>query len=518
MNHAEQMSPARSTMLTIFLIVFGLEMIGGVYVGYFKDLRMVDAFARTANAFYVLFVDPPRFASIGLIWNPLPSITQLPFVVLAGIWKPLVTHGIAAAVATSLFAAGSAVILFRTFCRFNIDKKFIAILLTLYLSHPFIFYYGFNGMSEGFFFFFMIYAVSYMTLWISEGSPDYIIHMAFALALAFFCRYEAIPLAAALGIGVLIVIFFSPREKKFIPVNDRKEKYFYAEGTALILYTPFVFSIFLWILFNWVISGNPLYFANSSYSNSSYQTISPMSTTAPWESLVYAAGKLTSFIPLFIGIVAVRIMNRSLFKYDFYVLLSLVLAMLGFHYAMLITGSSWGWLRFFSYVLPIAFAWLPYELAQPAKDQFSRKLAPIILIVSLTISWGAACNVLADPQKSLEEHSLNNTTDESRRIAGYINDNLVDSKLLTDSFATGEILVNLNSMSNVITSASLDFSDIIENPRKYEIEYILLTDPQLRTGALDALNQQYPGLYSGQEDWCAQEKVFESFKLFKVIY
>jgi len=505
-------APTQKSLLILFAAVFGLELAGGVYMGYFRETVVGDAYSRTANAFYVFFVEPPRFASIGLVWNPLPSVLQLPFVAWAGIWKPMVTHGIAAAIVNSLFAAGTAVILFKTFVRFNIAKIYTAVLLLLYASNPFIYYYGFNGMSEEIFFFFMIYVVLCMTLWIKEGTPDYIVRIAFFLAIAFFCRYEAIPFAAAVGIGVLLIIFFSPREKAFIPAADKKERYSYAEGTAIVLYTPIIFSILLWILFNWAISGNPLYFLNSAYSNAAQSQYTSLAET-PWEALVCAAKKTAPFIPVFFGIVVIRIIKGKLFRHDFFILLVMVVLMLAFHYLMLLADSSYSWVRFFSYVLPISFAWIPYELSQTTNG-YAQKFFCSILIISLLISWGLTKKVLDDPQS--DERTCFVTV-EPRRIANYINETLSEEKILADSFMTYGTILGLNDMSNMVISASLDFYNAVDNPREYGITYILVPKPE-GIGSLDALNSRYPGLYAGEEDWCSEAMAFDGFKLFKVIY
>ena len=512
-------TPGRKTVTILFMVIFIAELAGGIYYGYFLDVKMQDAFARTANAFYVFFVEPPRFASIGLVWNPLPSMLQLPLVAFSQIWKPLVTHGIAAAIISSLFAAGSVVILFKTFLRLNISLKLTFIIICLYTINPFIFFYGFNGMSEGLMFFFMIYAISCLVLWMKEGAAHYIMRIAFALALAFFCRYEAIPFAAAIGVGVLIIIFFGPAVKSFAPQGQLKETYYYAEGTTIILYTPLLFAVFLWIMFNWVISGYPFYFFNSVYSNSAYLSLTSGVTETPWElfrNVVWE--KSAPFIPVFAGIVIVRIIRGKLFKHDFFVLLIMVLAIILFHYLMLLSGSSYGWLRFFSYVLPITVAWLPYEIDQINQEAYIRRvLLQGILVISLLVSCGLTLNTLGDLQKSPEEHGSNVTT-ESRRIAEYINENLQEERVLMDSFVTGEILVNIDNMSNIVVTASPDFYESLENPHKLGITYLLVPNPNEGTGSLDALNIRYPDLYAGRKDWCELEVIFEGFKLFRVIY
>jgi hypothetical protein len=507
----EEREPHRKALITIFLLVFFLELSSGIYYGYYKEIVLNDAFSRTANAYYVLFIKPVRFASIGLVWNPLPSMLQLPFVVIAKYWKPVVTNGISAALVTAAFAAGSCVMLYKTFRRYKISELKTLVLLVLYGSNPFIFFYGFNGMSEIIIFYMIIYAVVNLNLWIYQGKPSYIIKIGFALALAFLCRYEAIPFAAAVGFGILIILM--DKEQKFMPSATGKEKYYYAEATAIILYTPLLYSIFIWVIFNWVITGNPLYFLNSAYSNSSQSEFSAFAGT-PLTACFYVINKSIPFIPVLIGIIIVRLVDRRLFKSDFWILVCMVFTMILFHYLMLLGGNSYGWLRFFSYCLPICMAWLPYELSQ-VKKQGNHNVAFIVLACSLLVSSVLTGYFLTNPELAPEENNLTIST-ESRQVADYINDNLPDETILVDSFLTGSIILNIDNIDNVVTSASLGFYDIVNNPIKYGISYILVPDPS-RIGHLDAINARYPYLYANGLDWCVEVKDFDGYKLFKVI-
>lgn len=507
------LTSAQTNML-LFFIIFSLEIIGGIYRGYYSGFITTDSFARTANAYYVLFIKPPRLASIGLVWNPLPSILQLPLVALSALWKPLVTKGIAAAIISSTFAASSSVILYNAFTKLKISTPQALIMIALYATNPFIFYYGFNGMSEMLIFFMMIYTVTCLTLWMEEGLQNYITKISIALALAFLIRYEAVPFAFAVGIGALLIIFLGKNEKKFVPL-ELKERYFYAEGTLTVLYAPFLYSILLWILFNWAISGNPLYFLNSSYSNTAFSQFSTIGG-ASVELLGYIMPRAIPFIPVFLAIVIVRIADKRLIKSDFFIILSLVAAMLAFHYLMLVKGASYGWLRFFSYSLPISFAWVPYELSRYQRSNSRNNFAFIVLVLSLIISSFLTGNALNNPQLSAEEHGTYlNTTDLA--IAEYINTDLDNEKVLMDSFLTGGILINLDNLDNIVTTASLNFYEALDNPQKNGITYILIP-AETGTGKLDAITSKYPDLYNKGSNWCIEVKAFDGFKIFKVLY
>lgn len=504
-------NPLKKDIILLFSIVFLSELIGGIYFSYFKGILLNDAFSRTANAFYVVFVKPLRLASVGLVWNPLPSILQLPFAVMAKFWRPMVSSGISAVIVTAFFTALSSIFLFKIFTRLNIQKKYSLLIIFLYVSNPFIFFYGMNGMSESIMFFMIIYAVCNMTLWMLEGSPEYIIKIAFALTLAFYCRYEAIPFAIAVGLGVLINIFFNKNEKQFIPKNNKREIYHYAEGTAIVLFAPFFYGVLVWIFLNWSITGNPLYFLNSVYSNTTQsQLINALGT--PSAVLMYVIKKTLPFIPLFSALVIIRILKKKVLKSDFFVLFILVFSLIVFHYLMLLKGSSYGWLRFFSYALPICAAWIPYELYK-TKIKF-RNLTIFIICSGLIVSSVLTGITLADSSSSPEEHDVI-ISKQTADIAGYINEQFPDNKIMMDSFVTSGIILNVKNIDNLVVSSSLNFDRALQDPLKNGIDYILVPDPS-GIGALDAINRKYPHLYEGEEDWCELIEEFEGYKIYKV--
>ncbi|WP_039655795.1 hypothetical protein [Clostridium tyrobutyricum] len=502
----------RQEALTIFLIVFIAELLGGIYLGYFKGILLNDAFSRTANAFYVLYVKPLRLASMGFVWNPLPSIIQLPFVELSKIWRPIVSSGISGVIVTAVSASLGSLILLQTFTRFNIQKKYSLIIIALYAANPFIFFYGMNGMSEQTFFLGVIYIVSNITIWIKEGSPECIIKIAFALVFIFYCRYEAIPFAAGVGIGVLINIFFSKKERKFIPTDIKGERYYYAEGTAIVLYAPMIYGILLWIFLNWTITGNPLYFLNSVYSNAA-QSQFTTSIGSPLNAIIYIVPRALPFLILFFGIVIIRLATRRLLKSDFFILCALVTSMIGFHFLMLVKGSSYGWLRFYSYSLPICIAWIPYEISKVKNTV--RPFICIIIIISLIASFVVTARVLSSPVMAIEEH-YGIVSQQSLEISEYINNEIPDDKIMMDSFMTSAIILNVKNIDNIIISSNLNFNKYLDNLSKYGIDYIIVPDPNEGVGALDAFNKKYHYLYAKGAEWCTLEKEFEGFKLFKI--
>ena len=492
-------------------MTFLFELAYGFYVCHFKGVILNDAFSRTANAFYVIFVKPARYASIGLIWNPLPSTLQLPFVAFAKFWRPFASSGICAVIVTALCAAATVWVLLDAFERMKVKRSYAILLTLLFASNPFIFFYGCNGMSEMIFFCLMVYIVCNFTFWIKMGKSKHLVRIAFALVFLFFTRYEAIPFAAALGLCVIIHILFNKKEKMYYPPKAFAERYFYIEGTLVLVFTPLAYGIFLWILFNWVINGNPLYFLNSAYSNVS-QSLFTRNFGSFSDILIYELERLLPFIPLFLMIILIRILRNKWKQSDFFIFTIFNVVLMAFHYYMIYSGSSFGWLRFFSYTLPISMAFLPYELSETEIKNQKKVLVAIVL--ALLASWGLCSWALQD--KDLAKEELNITiSDEVYEISDYINTYLPENKVLMDSFLTNGVILNVKNIDNLVVSSSLNFYECVSAPGKYGIEYILVPDTS-GVGNLDALNQQYPNLYKDGADWCELEADFEGFRLYRV--
>src|SRR5919204_6676355 len=88
---------------------FVLPTVGYLALGAYLDLVahviVGDAWSRVGNAYYVLFSRDPHLAAIGFVWSPLPSLLELPLVVLHGVSPALVSEGFAGSILSALAMA-----------------------------------------------------------------------------------------------------------------------------------------------------------------------------------------------------------------------------------------------------------------------------------------------------------------------------------------------------------------------------------------------------------------------------
>jgi predicted anti-sigma-YlaC factor YlaD len=504
----------KSLTLAVFFIVFVAELIAAYVLIYQNGYLMNDAMCRTANAYYVFHIKPNKLASIGLVWNPLPSLLQLPILLFSSIWPPLATHGLAGSIVTAFFAAFNAAYIMHSFRRTGLRTVWALTLTALYAFNPFIFYYGCNGMSEMPFATSMIVAVVALTRWIQERKTADLLLIASMLAMGFLCRYEAIPFAAGIGLALGLILFFLPDPRSPFKGKGFGMKLHHFIATSVVVFLPIIYTLLVWIFLNWTIMGDPLYFQHSQYANTAQASYTQS------VGITNILNKTLPFSLLYMVIVMQRLFRGKLLKADFLVLTVLAGVVTAFHYVMLLSGNSFGWLRFFFFSLPICMAWLPYEFSQykgnfKMMEFFSYGAAMMVASVML---W----TYLPVPDKAPEEYNAIMQTDTSTvamqmSAARRINDSYSDGILLLDSSKAAPLTLNLTHPENLIINTMIGFNTIVKKPWEYRVRYILVSMPE-ENSFPDEFARTHPGLYEHGADWCVELEDFGTYKIFEVIY
>jgi len=523
----------------LFIAVFLGELGFGIYLAYYRDFVYYDAVSRVANAFYVLYSRDPHLGSIGFVWNPLPSLLELVPLLFWRLIPAVATAGLASGIITSLFAAGTVSMLYA-----NLRKRSGSVLLALAISlgfafNPFIFLYGANGMSEAMFVFFIVWMVISFTNWMQEDRSGYPIEMGFALAMAFWVRYEAISLGAALALSIALIAIGKPIKGFDLVRNNElsrklsRNRGSKMESTLIVALTPAFFSGFAWIALNYFIMGDPLFFFRSGYSNMAFsgnltdefrQLIS-----TPAGVLWLVARKSVYFSLPLLTILISRLFTRRLFRRDTVVLIMLSASIPAMQFYLLLNGSSFGWLRFFVYSFVVAIAWLPYEFAELKRRARSYKPTTLLIIVSILIS-GFVIRDMNNHELSPDEyetfHIENSGTYKdlrmAREVSNYLNDKMravepgARPVILTDSYSAYAVLLNSEFPKQWIITNDRDFNEALLEPQNYNVHYILVSK-QIGS-VLQIIHEVYPRLFHDGADWVELERDFYGeWRLFKVL-
>ncbi|APB69369.1 hypothetical protein PPYC1_02750 [Paenibacillus polymyxa] len=521
-------SASRWMAIGLFVFILALELSAGIYFSYVLGYMHTDALSRVANAFYVLYSRDPHLGAIGFIWNPLPSLLEMVILLLYPIFPALATYGLAAVILSATFAALTAMLLYRAGIRTGLSSGMSIMLALLYALNPFILLFGANGLSDSLYIYFIMMTVIEFALWLKDRMTASLIVSGLALAMAFWTRYEAVPLGVAMAGGVVLAIMFLHRNmgRRELALREKLHK---VEATWLLLLLPVVFSGLLWIFFNYLIMGNAFYFLNSEYSNTA-QSAELLNDdkfveifSNPLVALKFIASKTLWYsVPLF-AILFIRLLSGRLFRWGTLIILLLFLSVPGLQFLLMMKQSSYGWFRYFMYVFPITVAWLPYELSQ-LQGRW-RRAAFGLVSVSLLLTAGLLSYALTRPDIAPDENSFLTRTgnvnyvrqESDRKIAVWLDEHLPKSTIMTDSASAYTMIVYSEYPKRFLITSDYSFNKALSYPQDSHVDYILV--PKIMSGMpLSKINMVYPNLYEKGAPWVQLEREFNGeWRLYKVL-
>jgi hypothetical protein len=494
---------ARIGALPGWLIVFAATALPyfalGWYLATVADVFDGDAVSRTAQAAYVILGRDPHLAAIGFIWNPLPSLLQIPLVVLLAPFGQIVLAG---PIQSAICMAGAAALLWQFMGDYRLARSVRIAFLTLFVANPMIILYAANGMSEAMFLFFLIGLVRAFSRWAIGGQPLSLVWAALMTAGAFGVRYEALPVAAA-GAAAVLLVLLTARDHRWPKI----------EATLLVFLTPFCYAVALWLFFNWLIVGDPFYFQQSVYSNEAQTALFAATSnylsaavSAPVASFTYAASRFVGLFPAFalvaLGTVALACARRS---WALLGPLAIFVAVPAFHVYVIYSGASWGWLRFFMYNIPATFL-LAVPLIDAARATRFRRMAEWLLVAAFLASSIVGLGLMRDPNYGRQEQYFlgrltdrnlavpeSRSNDEAEAVAAWIEQELPGQRILLDTVRGYGVWLYAEHRERYIIVSDRDYAAILVEPRG-QADYLLVPSPQVE--AADSINTRYPTLYA----------------------
>jgi hypothetical protein len=481
-----------------------------------------DAVSRASAALVAINGADPHLAAIGFIWMPLPTLLDIIPVSLYPWWNGVVQSGFASSIPTVLAGTLTAGIVFTTARRFELSVVLAAAYTLAVAFSPMLFLFSTNGMSEGVASPFLIGTVCALLLFWKSGQRRYVAIAGLLLAFAFACLYEAAPLGAAVAVA-LAAGTFTAETAPSTPQGRLRA----IEGLSLLLVVPAVYVGVLWIIANWSITGDPLYFARSVYSNQGYINASGQSylAHAVKGEVLASAGfvlvrTLAFAIPL-LSILTVRLIEGRLFRINTLTMTAIALVVpFGLILAQLYDGSSFGWLRYFVYPLYVSAGWGLYEIASSRR----RQLAIGLIMGAWLLTVPASLLVMANPRLGQTEHLLVRGVsfgepasavgypmyfDDVESVADALDSLGPHELVLADSSNAWpiEATVSPGTLSQKLLVTSDDrFTDALRDPAELGVSYLLVPDPD--QAPQDLLNVEYPLLWEGKQQGFSLAKDF----------
>lgn len=215
-----------------------------------------DAESHLNIAKRVIHSVTPGFAQLGGIWLPVPHLLMVPFVYSDFLWRT----GLAGSIVSGVSYVISCLFLYKLSFLVLKDKKVSFLCFILFALNPNVLYMQSTPMTELPLIMFFILSTYFFLKFLKEDSD--ILALMLSSMYAFFatlCRYDGWFLVIT-EVGILLIHFvIKKHERRMI------------EGMTILFSTVAFFGIFVWLLWDLLILGDPFYFTNSPFSAKSQQ-------------------------------------------------------------------------------------------------------------------------------------------------------------------------------------------------------------------------------------------------------
>lgn len=459
-----------------------------------------DAQSRVANAFYAIAGRTPHLASIGFVWNPLPSILEIPLVAFRGIWPALTQDAIAGVIVSAVSGGIAVAYVYKTVILLGIQRAWSIALTVIFALNPLIMFYAANGMSDMMFLSAMLGAGYSAIRYTKYRNVRAIVAAGVWLAIGFGYRYEGAVYAVTLVL-VLVPLTLTAKGN-----SERRD------ASALVLLgVPLTYVGGLWVLVNWVIMGNPLYFLNSPYSNAAQTKTGAYANTAltaayhdPLASIWFAVEHLVIYPPVVVMLfLVVWWLLRGTMTPFVWVVMALGVADPLVQVVSAFVGASSGQERYFLFYVPLGVL---LGASAVVRSRRSWRLVVVgalalgnvgtIVASSNTILGGGVSQIL--PAIASGSHARASLA--SAPMNFYLSSHR-HAVVLVDTFEGWAIVLGSSHPSQFLTTNDPQFAAVLSHPVGH-VNAILVPEPRAHNiSALDAVNRRYPMLWAGGEPW-----------------
>jgi hypothetical protein len=497
------------------VISFVIFIANAYYLVFRLNIFLTDSMARTRSAWQVFFSSEPKLANIGFVWAPLPTILQLPLVLI----PQLRVNGFSGNLVTALCGTGSVLVFLLFLRQAKLPRVLNYLLLLVYILNPMILFYSANGMSEMVLeLFVMLTAYCYLR-WNQTHNWIYLSVCGVTTSLAFLSRYDASFVAIAITIFIGIEA-----------ITNIRKNYAYAESAVLLYVSPVAYVVFLWVLLNWLIMGDPLYFARSAYSNAGqigYQLalipdLLPLKhnlLASLWVGLRETAEIFPFFIIVTIWLAILSILRK---KWVWLGVLALSWSLILFSTGNLFMGQSALFIRYFISAIPMGVIMIAGVLSMHS-PRWRIPIASLFCVLVAGSAYFTTQSMMTHTEwgqwndqvvHAVLTNTPLNSWKEEQALAKYINEKTTGF-VMVDDFQGYRVIFFSGKPSRFLTPSDSTFKSYLSDPFNH-VNYILTSSSQLE-GELNQVNNAYPYLFTKGGAWVKLEYEDSTWKLFKVI-
>lgn len=475
-----------------------------------------DAASRVANAGFAFLSRHPHLSAIGFVWNPMPSILEIPFVWLSQFWPPLKTHALAGPAQSALLMGGAVMMIRGIALDRGVGRWWRWVAVASFALHPVIITYGQSGLSEAGEIFCLLWAIRYVLRWLSEGSVVDLTVAGIALATGYLARYEfVIAGAGAAALVGVVALVRAPAGHRFTT----------AVISVLVLVLPIGITFIIWAITGWVLAGELFAQLSSRYGNAAqvarlvehYGGVRPAYTALP-----VIAGKLFTMQPLVViaaGVAAYFGVARR--RFDVLVPLAVMGPILVFAAYGQYTPSTFGFFRFYITAIPLVtcialVCWTPGGRPEPhhrSGHHSTQRLTGMALLASTALIAIPVTTVnmlnpkIGDPQLQYALNSVLHperfstkeiwfrriSVNEEQMARFFDSQHLPPGSVLMDTANTWGVWLKSDNPKQFVITSDYDFAAALNRPYDHGVKYMVVSSP-VNFNA-DAASVRYPSLW-----------------------
>ena len=498
-----------------FVLLAGYVVVNAVLITRY-NLFDGDGPSRVAHAGFALMSRDPHLSAIGFVWNPLPSIIEIPLLPLHQWWPELKTYGLAGAFQSAAFMAGSALMIRRIAMDRGVGRAWRYIAVAAFALHPMVVTYGGSGLSEAAEIFFVLWCIRHLLRWVDSTSVEDLGWAGIALGLGYLARYEVI--VAAAGAALLVAVVTLTRDRSRTPLSS-------VMLNVLIVLFPLGVAFVAWAVTGWILTGQLFATLSSQYGNTS-QVATSLARGAgvvdigqEWMVLAIRTLAMQPFTGFAVAIAVVIVVSTR--RIDGLLPVVTLGSILAFSLWGAYTDTTFGWFRYYLPAVPMVIVialiwWTPTDepVSRWRMNTTPSRLGAAVLSLSLLI--GVPLSAVSMLNKDIGNHQLqfglNSLLDPDRHppdeqwyrrvgvddriLAAYLDrQNLPDGSVLMDTFMNWGVWLASNDPKQFIIDTDFDYTAALNRPWDFGVQYVLVTNPQYNA-APDTVLTRYPTMWA----------------------
>lgn len=247
-----------AALLAISVVAFYIYLDNGLGLAYNDARSHLDIGRRVVEGLN------PGLAQLGSVWLPLTHLLMA-----ATIWSDFMWHsGLSGAMLSMIAFIGTGILVYRILAELGAGLSGRYAGVAIFVANLNILYLQSTAMTELMLIVTMTAGAYYLLLWFKRGSLYHLVISGFFIMLSTLVRYDGWFLLFFAFCAVFLWLLW-------------KKGYAEAEGAAVVFGTLAGVGVVLWLMWNLVIFGDPLYFAFGPYSAHAQQDQLEMAGVLP---------------------------------------------------------------------------------------------------------------------------------------------------------------------------------------------------------------------------------------------